>query len=86
MEVPETVLLELQSSAYRLKKNLEDKRIIEKQQETALERARIEVRGAENELYEVAQFLQEHNPGACKSDETWYDKLGIPNPEGVKNG
>jgi predicted GIY-YIG superfamily endonuclease len=31
---------------------------------------------AEHQLGEIAGFLQKHNAGALKSDETWLQRLG----------
>ncbi len=76
--IPETVILDMQSSLYRRKDALG---VARKEAEAAQARAdelRRVVRRQELELSEVAQFLTAHN---CEASSDWFADAGVQRPE-----
>lgn len=77
MQIPESVILDMQERAYQRKKQLETFKevVATKQQEYV--KAQHAVAVAEHGLREVADFLQQHNSEAVDSDSSWHAELGL---------
>ena len=78
--IPETVILEMQSAAYRFKKLIVDF-------EGRVDDARVEYNKMESgrastvkQYRETLDFLQEHNPDACR-DGDWFGEMGTTRSE-----
>jgi hypothetical protein len=77
MIIPLTIILEAQSNVYKLKDevNLAKNELIEAQ--VILRKAEQKFKYAERKLWETTYFLQEYNADANRSDETWFELVGI---------
>lgn len=77
MKIPETVIIEMQGRAWHYKNEIKQLEKVKHEKLTEYEKATKNVNYAKSCLFEIADFLQEHNKDAIKRDSSWYAELGI---------